>query len=101
MAKTKLPAHFKQFFWDVKFDDFYLEDAPTMVLKRMLDRGKTDDIRWILKHFTLEDIKELLLFTRDLDPKTGKFWADILELDHTRVPCLQKPYDPIHWGLYS
>jgi hypothetical protein len=101
MAKTKLPENFRQFFWDVNFDDLYLEDAPTLVLKRVLDRGYTNDIKWILKRFTLDDIKKLLLATRDLDPKTGKFWADVLSLDYSRVPCLQKPYSPIHWGLYS
>ena len=101
MAKTKLPESFRSYFWDVKFDGMTLEDAPTMVLKRLLDRGNTKDIKWMLKHFSLEDIKKLLLFTRDLSPKTGKLWADVLGMDYRSVPCLNKPYTPIQWGQFS
>ena len=101
MQKTELPKHFKDYFWDVKFDGMILEDAPMMVLKRVLDRGKAKDIKWLLKHYSFEDIKKLLLFTRDLSPKTGKLWADVLRLDYKNIPCLNKPYTPIQWGFSS
>lgn len=39
--------------------------------------------------------------TKDLARPTGNFWADILRLDKNEVPCLQKPYFPIHFGLSS
>ena len=101
MQKTKLPEAFRSYFWDVDFDSLTVEGAPILILKRILDRGDTQSILWMKKHYTLDQIKKLLLFTRDLDAKTANFWANILHLDHKKVPCLQKPYSPIHFGLYS
>lgn len=99
--KTKLPESFREYFWDVDFDSLTLKEAPIMILKRVLDRGNTSDIFWLKEHYSMDDIKKLLLFTRDLSPKTGTFWADILKLPYSQVVCLQKPYSPIQWGLYS
>lgn len=101
MNKTKLPESFRQYFWDVDFDGMTLEDAPMMVLKRLLDRGGVEEIGWVKKHYKLNDIKKLLLFTKDLSPKTGKFWADVLGVKYKNVPCLNKPYTPIQWGQFS
>jgi len=101
MSGAKLPESFRGYFWDVDFHSLTLENAPTFILKRLLDRGDTDAIVWMGQHYTRADIKKLLLFTRDLSQKTASFWADVVELDHKKVPCLLRPYSPIQFGLYS
>lgn len=101
MQKTKLPEDFRPYFWDVDFDNLYLEEAPTLILKRLLNRGNTGAIFWMKKHYSNDQIKNLLSVSRDLDQKTGTFWASVLGMDNSEVRCLQKPYSPTHWGLYS
>ncbi len=101
MGKSKLPNSFKKYFWDVDFEKINFEESKTFVLKRILDRGDDKAIIWLSKHYTKADIKKLLLTTRDLSPKTANFWADYLNIDPQNVPCLQKPYSRIQFGLSS
>lgn len=101
MRKTKLPTSFKKYFWDVDFNSLNFIEAKSFILKRLLDRGDMEALTWLRKYYTKEEIKELLLNTRDLSQKTANFWADILKLDHRKVPCLQKPYSRIPFGLSS
>lgn len=99
--KKKLPVFLKKYFWDVDFEKINLWENKTFILKRVLDRGNDQALGWLMKYYTKEDIRELLLTTRDLSAKTANFWADILVLDHKKVPCLQKPYSRIQFGLSS
>ncbi len=101
MGKGKLPAFLKQYFWDVDFDKLSFEKSKTFILKRVLDRGNDKALKWLFRHYTKADIKELILTTRDLSPKTANFWADYLKLKQKKVPCLQKPYSRIQFGLSS
>lgn len=97
----KLPVFLKQYFWDVDFDGLKLEESRTFILKRVLDRGDTKALNWLMGNFTKDEIKGLLFFTRDISQKTANFWADYLKIDRKKVPCLQKPYSRIQFGLSS
>jgi len=101
MPKTKLPESFREYFWDVDFNKLSVEEHGFLVIKRILDRGYTGDIRWLLDTYGKDKIREVLLVSRDISKPTGNFWADVLGLDKSTLPCLQKPYSPIHFGLYS
>ena len=97
----KLPGFLKQYFWDVDFEGLNFAKSKTFILKRVLDRGDTKAVHWLRENFTNSEIKNLLLFTRDISQKTANFWADYLRLDRKKVPCLQKPYSRIQFGLAS
>lgn len=99
--KTKLPESLRSYFWDIKFEELDIRSDAFFVIKRVLDRGNLSDIRWVVKTYGKEEIKKVILKTRDLSRPTGNLWADILGIDKTQVPCLQKPYSPIHFGLSS
>lgn len=98
---TQLPQSFRSYFWDVAFEELEIERSAHLVIKRVLDRGNLSDIRWLLKTYGKGKIKKVVMGTRDLARPTGNFWADILGIDKREVPCLQKPYFPIHFGLSS
>lgn len=100
-GKTTLPEFLRAYFWDVKFEELEVERHAFLVIKRVLDRGNFRDIRWLVKTYGRDKIRKVVMTTRDLARPTANFWADILGLDKTRVPCLQKPYFPIHFGLSS
>ena len=97
----KLPNFLKQYFWDVDFEKIDPVKSRIFLLKRVLDRGDTKALKWLLKHYTKEDIKKLLTTSRDLSPKTANFWALYLGIDKRKVICLQKPYSRIQFGLSS
>ncbi len=99
--KIQLPESLRSYFWDVKFEDLEVERSAFLVIKRILDRGNLSDIRWLIATYGEDEIKKVVMKTRDLARPTGNLWADILGLDKQKVPCLQKPYFPIHFGLSS
>lgn len=98
---TQLPEFLRPYFWDVTFEELEVKKHAFFVIKRVLDRGNLSDIRWLLKTYGKDEIKKIVMRTKDLARPTGNFWADILGLDKRQVPCLQKPYSPIHFGLSS
>ena len=99
--KAKLPESLRSCFWDVAFEELGVEKSSFLIIKRVLDRGNLSDIRWLVATYGEDEIRKVVMETRDLARPTGNFWADILEIDKTQVPCLQKPYFPIHFGLSS
>lgn len=99
--KVQIPEFLRQYFWDVPFEKLEIKKHAFLVIKRVLDRGNLSDIRWLIKTYGKDKIKKVVMETRDLSRPTGNFWADILGIDKNQVPCLQKPYSPIHFGLSS
>lgn len=100
-TQIKAPEFLRPYFWDIEFERLDIKAQAFFVIKRVLDRGNLHDIRWLIKTYGTDEIKKVVMETRDLARPTGNFWADILGLDKNRVPCLQKPYSPIHFGLSS
>ncbi len=99
--KAQLPEYLRSYFWDVDFEDLDIKTHSFLIIKRILDRGNLSDIRWLIKTYGKDAIKEVVVETKDLARPTGNFWADVLNLDKNKIVCLQKPYFPIHFGLSS
>ncbi len=99
--KTKVPKSLQSYFWDVAFEKLEVKTDAFFIIKRVLDRGNLYDIRWLVKTYGRDAIKKVVMETKDLARPTGNFWADMLGLPKHQVPCLQKPYSPIHFGLSS
>lgn len=89
---SKLPKDFKTYFWDTNFNTLNPQKYPQFVLKRLLDHGNTTAVRWALKHYSKQDIKNLLLTTKDLTRKSANYWAKVFNIKNQQVLCLQKPY---------
>lgn len=101
MEDTKLPEYLRSYFWDVDFDAMKIGESPMFVVKRVIDRGDSQALRWLNLHYSKDIIGKLLRESRDLSAKTATFWADFLGLNHSEVICLQKPYSRIPFGLSS
>ena len=98
---VKPPKFLQKYFWDIDFSKLDFRKSKTFILKRVLDRGDNKALKWLLQYYTKDDIKKLLLTSRDLSPKTANFWANYLGVDKRKVVCLQKPYSRIQFGLSS
>lgn len=87
----KLPGFLKQYFWDVDFKSIDLQKSKILILKRILEIGDIKAVKWLIKHYSKEDIKNLILTSDDLTPKTANFWAFYLQVDPKKIPALKKP----------
>lgn len=92
MAIKKLPSSLEQYFWDVDFNKIDAEQSAPYIVHRILDKGNDRAIRWMFKTYDKSLIKEVIMNRRGFNAKTANFWADLLNIDKTKVACLQQPY---------
>lgn len=96
----KLPGYLKKYFWDIDFEKLDMKTHWKDVLGRMLEYGDTRAIRWASRHFSENDIADILLHYRIVSPKSANFWALILGITKKKILCLRQPYLGIqkrHW----
>lgn len=96
---NKLPHKFYEYFWDVNPLTVDPSKNSEFVTKRILEHGKTEDIKWIKDNYGTNIIKEVLLKYRDLSRKTGLFWSHLLMIPEDKIKCLQTPYRQIPFGV--
>lgn len=101
MDMKKLPEFLRPYFWDVDFKSLDKKGHEFLVIKRLLDRGNTQAIRWLIDEYGQEAIKQVVMSSRDLAPQTGNLWANVWGLNKSQIACLNKPYSPIPFGLSS
>ena len=98
---TNIPPSIKSLFWDIDTKNLGPSTNPHFIIKRVLDRGNTENVNWLLNSFNDDEIIETISTSRDLTQKTANFWADVYKLDKTKILCLQKPYSRIPFGQSS
>lgn len=97
---TSLPAKFHTFFWDIDAKSLNPSEKNLFVIQRLLDKGDTESVSWILQNYDRETIKKAFTSLRDFSPKIGRFWQLYLNIPESEVLCLQKPYQTMrkmHW----
>ena len=96
---NKLPEFLKPYFWDVDFEKMDGVQYPLFVISRVIDKGDTNALRWILKNYSKEQITNTLKISREMSHQTAKFWSKMLSINEEEVLCLRKPYSPIPFEL--
>lgn len=96
-----LPPSLHQYFWDYDVSILDVHTHAFLIMKRVLDRGKTNDVRWIVRTYGKDAIRDMLKKTKDLSRITATYWSRVLDVDQKDVPCLLKPYSRTRFGLSS
>jgi hypothetical protein len=96
----KLPFFLKKYFWDIDFNTLDLKKDHFYIITRLLEYGNIKAIRWLFKNTSQSKIKETILKSRELSPKTVNFWNLFFNLDKSKIQCLKKSYRKMqstHW----
>ena len=101
MDIAHFPPSFKDYFWDMDIATLDPKKHAFLIMKRVLDRGQTSDVQWVIKTYGEDAVKDLLAHTKDLSRPTAIYWATRLGVEVKNVLCLQKPYSRTHFGLSS
>lgn len=98
----KLPAFLKEYFWDVDFKKIDQERSAIYVIERLLEYGDIKAIKWLVKTYNREQIKEVLMTKRGLSPKTANFWGIMLNVPKSQILCFKKgfPNPPVRIWNY-
>ena len=88
----QLPPYTYRYFWDIDPTRLDVDGYPIYILERLLEYGDLPSVRWMLEHFSRQEITGVLQASRRLTPLSANFWALYFGLDRERVSCLSKPY---------
>jgi hypothetical protein len=75
-----IPSWLYPFFWDTTPEKLNLEKNRNYIVTRLLNKGDITEILWLKKEYTKEEIKEVALSSRDLDPVVANFLKDEFHL---------------------
>jgi len=90
-----IPSWLYPFFWDTTPEKLNLEKNRNYIVTRLLNKGDIPEILWLKKEYTKEEIKEVALSSRDLDPVVANFLKDEFHLRKQEMKYYQmKPSVP-------
>jgi len=87
-----IPSYLHQYFWDIRVESFNKKGSPDFTIERILEYGDKRAVNWLTNNFDLKTIKEVVLKSRRLSPKSANYWALILGINKKKVKCLQRSY---------
>jgi hypothetical protein len=88
--RSVIPQHVRPLFWDIAVETFDPQAWPRYTIERVLEHGADDDVQWLRRIVTPEQIQGVLRTTRRLSPRSATFWALVFEVPASEVPALQK-----------
>jgi hypothetical protein len=77
-----IPEHLRGLFWDTNLKNFDPTAYPVYTIERVLEHGDEEDVGWLLRIFTREQIQEVLRTDRHLSSRAVKkyFLAEVPRL---------------------
>ncbi len=90
-----LPEKIHRYFWENRAENIDQVEHSYYIIERLLEHGDDEAIRWLLKSYSKNQVKEVVLKSRQLSRKTAKFWALLYELRKEDVTCLKRS-SPVH-----
>ena len=85
----RIPLKVKRLFWDVDREGVDLEVHRPYVIKRIMDYGDMEDVKWMLAIYPAKDITEVVKKSRGLSRKSACFWAAYFNIPKEEIRCLK------------
>jgi len=87
-----IPERVQRHFWDTDKKSVDLRSHRAYIIRRIMDYGDLEDVRWMLETFSSEEIIGVLKKSRGLSRKSGSFWGSHFDVPKEEIACLQGPY---------
>jgi hypothetical protein len=72
-------------FWDTPVQNINLQQHKRYVIERVLTRGFLEDFYLLLQIYSHEEIKEAVVKSKELDPKTAHFCSNYFEIPKEQI----------------
>lgn len=90
----------KELFWEYDITTLDLERDYRTIIPRVAMRGNVADIRFMLKHYSTEQLMDALLNVRYLDKYTLSLFSMLLDTPKDRFKCYkQEQSAPSFWNF--
>ncbi len=89
-SNKKNKLNFSQnLFWDIDYENFNIDEYPDFVVERVLMYGSWSDWQLLLKYFSLEKIKKIVLNLKSIEPKTLNYLSIITNTPKESFRCFK------------
>ena len=68
-----MPIEFKKYFWDTDFDKLDLKENRRYIIARLYCYGDLKAIRWLKNTYTDDEIKDVAINSRNLNPLVANY----------------------------
>lgn len=80
----------QELFWDVNLAQMDKDAHKQFIVKRILQFGDMDDLRWALTFYGYDAVRDIFLFNADrLDNKSRNFWCLFFHI-YDGEECIKK-----------
>ena len=87
-----MPDRIKRLFWDVNKETVDVVCHRAYIIRRIMDYGTIEDVKWMLRTYSPQEISEVLKKRRGLSRKSACFWAAYFNIPKEEIACLKTPY---------
>jgi hypothetical protein len=89
---TEIPDFIHPYLWDTPIEGISITKHAKFIIERVLEYGNEEAIIWLNKTYTKNQVKEVLINSRRISPKTGVFYASMYEADPNELTCTKQPF---------
>lgn len=75
-----MPNEFKQYFWDTEFDKLDINKNKRYIIARLYCYGDLKAIKWVKQTYSLDEIKDVALNSRNLKPIVANYLMQQFQL---------------------
>lgn len=86
----KLPSFLQKYFWDVDFLKVDKKTHNQFIIERILEFGDQKSVKWMVNNFSLDEVKKVVVVSKNLSKKSANFWRVIFNLERDKILCFKK-----------
>jgi hypothetical protein len=86
----RIPPQVERLFWDVDKKSVDVRAHRFYIIKRIMDYGNLEGIRWMMQNYTAKEITEVVRKSRGISRKSAYFWSAYYRIPLEEVECLKE-----------
>jgi hypothetical protein len=90
--QKSLPKDFDKYFWDTNTSNLSPTRDSTYIVERLLELGDFDELEWVNKNYSKEEISKIVKNSRRISPKTGNFFSLYYGIPKESLTCMKKRF---------
>jgi hypothetical protein len=95
----RIPDQLKPFFWDVNCGEVSVRGSSRFIMSRLMEHGDELALRFLMRTFNREELRETLRTSRSISGRSRRFWAILLdmEVESCTVRRYPTPFGDCSW----
>ena len=70
----RIPQRLRVLFWDTRLESIGIKKNARYIIERVLETGDTEAANWLLKVYTVRQLRDVLATSRAISEKSRNFW---------------------------